>query len=129
MSIERKRSTRNSAFDWISITRVTRIIGWYSSLLPVPKRRFISAKGSRRRRRLRFKTCTLSFLISRKLALILWAVASTFRRCFTLPESLGRGVTGPDPKHGSYGSFATFKDPDGNGWLLQEITMRLPGRE
>ena len=71
MSIERKRSTRNSAFDWISITRVTRIIGWYSSLLPVPKRRFISARGSRRRRRLRFKTCTLLFLISRKLALIL----------------------------------------------------------
>ncbi|MGZ4334918.1 MAG: VOC family protein [Gaiellaceae bacterium] len=29
---------------------------------------------------------------------------------------------------GSYGSFATFSDPDGNGWLLQEITTRLPGR-
>ena len=35
---------------------------------------------------------------------------------------------GPDPKHTSYASFATFKDPDGNGWLLQEITQRLPGR-
>jgi catechol 2,3-dioxygenase-like lactoylglutathione lyase family enzyme len=42
---------------------------------------------------------------------------------------LGPRVAGPDPKHGSYGSFATFKDPDGNGWLLQEITTRLPGRE
>jgi hypothetical protein len=30
--------------------------------------------------------------------------------------------------HASYGSFATFRDPDGNGWLLQEITRRLPGR-
>jgi len=30
--------------------------------------------------------------------------------------------------HASYGSFATFTDPDGNGWLLQEITERLPGR-
>src|SRR5262249_46746385 len=37
-------------------------------------------------------------------------------------------VSGPAPNHASYGSFATFKDPDGNGWLLQEITKRLPGR-
>lgn len=42
---------------------------------------------------------------------------------------LGPRVPGPDPKRGSYGSFASFKDPDGNGWLLQEITTRLPGRE
>ncbi|HTX55282.1 MAG TPA: hypothetical protein VMD08_17900, partial [Candidatus Baltobacteraceae bacterium] len=37
-------------------------------------------------------------------------------------------VSGPDPEHGSYRSFASFHDPDGNGWLLQEITTRLPGR-
>ena len=37
-------------------------------------------------------------------------------------------VTGPAPDHGTYRSFATFSDPDGNGWLLQEITTRLPGR-
>lgn len=35
---------------------------------------------------------------------------------------------GPAPEHRSYGSFASFEDPDGNGWLLQEITTRLPGR-
>ena len=35
---------------------------------------------------------------------------------------------GPDPGHGSYRSFASFRDPDGNGWLMQEITTRLPGR-
>jgi catechol 2,3-dioxygenase-like lactoylglutathione lyase family enzyme len=35
---------------------------------------------------------------------------------------------GPDPEHRSYRSFASFNDPDGNGWLLQEITTRLPGR-
>ena len=35
---------------------------------------------------------------------------------------------GPDPAHASYSSFASFHDPDGNGWLLQEITARLPGR-
>lgn len=37
-------------------------------------------------------------------------------------------VNGPDPEHRSYRSFASFHDPDGNGWLLQEITTRLPGR-
>jgi catechol 2,3-dioxygenase-like lactoylglutathione lyase family enzyme len=35
---------------------------------------------------------------------------------------------GPDPDHTSYGSFATFSDPDGNEFLLQELTTRLPGR-
>ena len=39
-----------------------------------------------------------------------------------------RRVSGPDPERGSYRSFASFSDPDGNGWLLQEITARLPGR-
>ncbi len=37
-------------------------------------------------------------------------------------------VSGPDPEHRSYFSLAEFKDPDGNSWVLQEITMRLPGR-
>jgi catechol 2,3-dioxygenase-like lactoylglutathione lyase family enzyme len=37
-------------------------------------------------------------------------------------------VSGPATDHASYGSFATFSDPDGNGWLLQEISTRLPGR-
>jgi catechol 2,3-dioxygenase-like lactoylglutathione lyase family enzyme len=35
---------------------------------------------------------------------------------------------GPDPQRRSYASYASFSDPDGNGWLLQEITERLPGR-
>jgi catechol 2,3-dioxygenase-like lactoylglutathione lyase family enzyme len=37
-------------------------------------------------------------------------------------------LSGPDPERRSYASFATFNDPDGNSWLLQEITVRLPGR-
>jgi NAD(P)-dependent dehydrogenase (short-subunit alcohol dehydrogenase family)/catechol 2,3-dioxygenase-like lactoylglutathione lyase family enzyme len=37
-------------------------------------------------------------------------------------------LPGPDPERRSYSSFASFSDPDGNGWLLQEITTRLPGR-
>lgn len=37
-------------------------------------------------------------------------------------------VPGPDPMRRSYGSFASFTDPDGNGWVLQEITERAPGR-
>jgi len=44
-------------------------------------------------------------------------------------DSDGSGrVGGPEPSHATYSSFATFSDPDGNGWLLQEITERLPGR-
>jgi catechol 2,3-dioxygenase-like lactoylglutathione lyase family enzyme len=47
----------------------------------------------------------------------------------------GRGLgtdghlPGRDPEHASYRTFASFTDPDGNAWLLQEITERLPGRE
>ena len=37
-------------------------------------------------------------------------------------------ISGPDPARRSYASYATFSDPDGNGWLLQEVTVRLPGR-
>jgi catechol 2,3-dioxygenase-like lactoylglutathione lyase family enzyme len=37
-------------------------------------------------------------------------------------------LPGPHPSRSSYGSFASFFDPDGNGWLLQEVTSRLPGR-
>ena len=45
------------------------------------------------------------------------------------PYLFGRHrVSGPDAAHGSYRSFASFSDPDGNGWLLQEVTTRLPGR-
>ena len=45
------------------------------------------------------------------------------------PYLFGRHrVSGADPDHRSYRSFASFHDPDGNGWLLQEVTTRLPGR-
>ena len=45
------------------------------------------------------------------------------------PYIFGRlRLKGPDPARGPYQSFASFHDPDGNGWLLQEITTRLPGR-
>jgi catechol 2,3-dioxygenase-like lactoylglutathione lyase family enzyme len=37
-------------------------------------------------------------------------------------------VAGPAPDHGTYGSFTSFRDPDGNGWVIQEVTTRLPGR-
>jgi catechol 2,3-dioxygenase-like lactoylglutathione lyase family enzyme len=37
-------------------------------------------------------------------------------------------VAGPDPQRRSYFSYASFEDPDGNAWLLQEVTQRLPGR-
>jgi catechol 2,3-dioxygenase-like lactoylglutathione lyase family enzyme len=45
------------------------------------------------------------------------------------PYLFGRiRIGGPDPEHRSYRSFASFQDPDGNGWLFQEITARLAGR-
>ncbi len=50
------------------------------------------------------------------------AVSETFHR------AAGQRAPGPDPEGKSYSSFATFSDPDGNGWLLQEIKQRLPGR-
>jgi hypothetical protein len=41
----------------------------------------------------------------------------------------GGRVPGPDPQGRSYQTYASFNDPDGNGWQLQEIKTRLPGRE
>jgi catechol 2,3-dioxygenase-like lactoylglutathione lyase family enzyme len=44
------------------------------------------------------------------------------------PAPFGGIVGGLAPEHQSYGSYAAFSDPDGNGWLLQEVTTRFPGR-
>jgi catechol 2,3-dioxygenase-like lactoylglutathione lyase family enzyme len=44
------------------------------------------------------------------------------------PDGTPGRVSGLAPNHASYSSFATFTDPDGNGWLFQELTTRLPGR-
>jgi catechol 2,3-dioxygenase-like lactoylglutathione lyase family enzyme len=54
-------------------------------------------------------------------------------RGIEVSEVFHRGVgegpkPGPDPRRQSYSSFASFTDPDGNAWLMQEITTRLPGR-
>jgi catechol 2,3-dioxygenase-like lactoylglutathione lyase family enzyme len=51
-------------------------------------------------------------------------VSEVFHRAGPGKPPLG----GPDPVHRTYSSFATFSDPDGNSWLVQEITARLPGR-
>jgi catechol 2,3-dioxygenase-like lactoylglutathione lyase family enzyme len=51
-------------------------------------------------------------------------VGGPFNNTVENPRAAGR-----DPEGRSYFSFASFEDPDGNGWLLQEITARLPGRE
>lgn len=50
------------------------------------------------------------------------AVSEVFHR------PAGQRAPGRDPERKSYSSFATFSDPDGNGWLLQEVKQRLPGR-
>jgi len=60
------------------------------------------------------------------------ARAELINRGVEVSEVLHRGgedwLRGPDPERRSYASFALFNDPDGNGWLLQEVTTRLPGR-
>jgi hypothetical protein len=46
-----------------------------------------------------------------------------------LDERVSEGrVAGPDPDRRDYGSFASFSDPDGNGWVVQEVRTRAPGR-
>ena len=47
---------------------------------------------------------------------------------FSHPTGAADRTPGPDPQHRSYFSFASFNDPDGNSWMLQEIKQRLPGR-
>lgn len=60
------------------------------------------------------------------------ARAELVRRGAAISDVFHRGkegrVSGPDPERRSYSSWASFSDPDGNNWLLQEVTARLPGR-
>ncbi|WP_338828691.1 VOC family protein [Bradyrhizobium sp. 27S5] len=60
------------------------------------------------------------------------ARAELIARGVDVSEVFHRGpqgrIKGPDPERPSYGSLATFSDPDGNVWLLQQVTQRLPGR-
>ncbi len=60
------------------------------------------------------------------------ARADLVDRGVDVSEPFHRGATGfepgPDPRRTSYLTYASFEDPDGNGWLLQEVTERLPGR-
>jgi hypothetical protein len=60
------------------------------------------------------------------------ARADLIARGVEVSEVFHRGpqgrIKGPDPELPSYGSLATFSDPDGNAWLLQQVTQRLPGR-
>lgn len=57
-------------------------------------------------------------------------VSETFHDVTGVFHHAGAGgrLSGPAPEHANYGTFAAFSDPDGNGWLLQEIKTRLPGR-
>src|ERR1700749_2802832 len=45
------------------------------------------------------------------------------------PFSPEARISGPDPERKSYSSYVAFQDPDGNGWIMQEVTQRAPGRE
>ncbi len=54
--------------------------------------------------------------------------ASGFACRYGEPGQNGPRESGPAPGHATYSSFVSFADPDGNSWVLQEITTRLPGR-
>ncbi len=59
-----------------------------------------------------------------------WRLDAVFHDAGGVFRHAGTGgrASGPAPGHKSYGSFVSFSDPDGNGWFVQEITTRLPGR-
>ena len=87
-----------------------------------------SARGHRGRARARPSgACTSSCRTSRQRATNSLVAASRSAKCSTMPAGKA-GVSGPDPERRSYCSWASFSDPDGNGWLLQEVTARPPGR-
>jgi hypothetical protein len=54
-------------------------------------------------------------------------VSEVFHGVAFKADTSGR-LPGPDPERKSYSTFASFSDPDGNEWLLQELKTRLPGR-
>jgi catechol 2,3-dioxygenase-like lactoylglutathione lyase family enzyme len=55
-------------------------------------------------------------------------VSEVFHNKTALRAGTDERIPGPDPQGRSYATFASFNDPDGNGWILQQITQRLPGR-
>ncbi len=70
-----------------------------------------------------------NFLIVSDIAALLDRLAAASRDVAKVFHRTADGIVdGPDPDHRSYNSFASLKDPDGNSWLFQEITTRLPGR-
>ena len=98
-----------------------------SSPLQAHPARSISARDSRRPRQARqadsISWCPTSRRRARELVGRGVDVGEVFHRAPGKPP-----VSGRDPEGRSYSSFATFSDPDGNSWMLQEVTVRLPGR-
>ena len=113
-------------------SRPVRTSGSCSSRRPARSARSSSAPGSRRPRPGRSRVCSSSSSTSRPPEPSSSAqgvdVSEAFHDAggiFHHAGTEGR-VAGPDPERSDYGSFASFSDPDGNGWLLQEIKSRLP---
>lgn len=126
-------STRGWGSAWISTMSPVRPSGWHSSRLRVPKRRSSSVRASPPPRRVRSRICTSSFSASRRRADLVGRgidVSEVFHDAGGIFHHAGNEgrVAGPDPERSDYGSFASFNDPDGNGWLLQEVKKRAPGR-
>ena len=111
---------------------------WSSSPLRAPGARSNSARTSPRPNPARPRACTWSSPTSRPRTTIWSGAVPTVSEVFHCSAGTmsGSGTArarssapaGPRPIATSYGSFATFSDPDGNGWVFQEVTTRLPGR-
>ena len=127
---------RASAGAWTPTSASTTASGSSSSRPRARRRRSSSAPTSPPPHRARPRACTWSSPTSRPRATSSRPTVSRSARCSTpdrrAPSSSPTARERPGRRHGrrgaSYGSFATFSDPDGNTWLLQEVTTRLPGR-
>ena len=126
-------STSGSDGGSTPISRCTTAIASCSSRHQVPSARSSSARASRRWRPARFRDSALGLRHRRGRAGLTEHgvdVSEPFHDVTGIFHHAGTEgrLNGAAPEHADYGSFASFADPDGNGWLLQEVKTRLPGR-
>jgi catechol 2,3-dioxygenase-like lactoylglutathione lyase family enzyme len=95
---------------------------------PAPRVPFSLGRASRPPLRAPYRARSSSSMTSKRHAAALVGRGAAVSEVFHYAAGRGPRVSGPDPQGRSYFSFASFSDPDGNSWLLQEIKTRLPGR-
>lgn len=135
-------STRRRDFGWTSTTSPTRTTGWCSSRRPAPRARSSSARGVTSAAPGSVQGLYLivfgieearAELVGRDVGVseVFDDAGGLFYHGHEAGEVVhhaGGRVAGPHPDRADYGSYATFSAPDGNGWVLQEVKQRAPGR-